>query len=223
VTMRMSCHQQKLQHSYTRFRRRLVAYSFRVLAVNETVRSVHILWLRVDRTRAFCSGLLLSDTAVRGRVRVSSPACATLTFAELAPRPPGPGVFESVLTVSYCVMHCCSMPHCSTGASSQRSATQSSTKITQRSTTSMTLVTPSKPPFQMRTAHKQWHTGSLSAYYGLCRGRHTTSPNASTSCALEDLFDDTVLSRHALRPMVVSWVSWAAKWTCRFGDEWDRL
>jgi hypothetical protein len=30
----------------------------------------------------------------------------------------------------HCVMHCCSMPHCSTGASSQRSVTQSSTKIT---------------------------------------------------------------------------------------------
>jgi hypothetical protein len=36
-----------------------------------------------------------------------------------------------------CVMHCCSMPHCSTGASSQRSATQSSTKITWRSTIAM--------------------------------------------------------------------------------------
>jgi hypothetical protein len=45
-------------------------------------------------------------------------------------------------------------------------------------------------------------------------------PSASAAYALGELFDDTVPSRHALRPMVDSWVGWAAKWTRRFGDEW---
>jgi hypothetical protein len=45
-------------------------------------------------------------------------------------------------------------------------------------------------------------------------------PTASAAFALGELFDDTVLSRHALRPMVDSWVGWSAKWTRRFGDEW---
>jgi hypothetical protein len=49
---------------------------------------------------------------------------------------------------------------------------------------------------------------------------HSVPPSASAAYALGELFDDTVLSRHALRPMVDSWVGWAAKWTRMFGDEW---
>ena len=44
--------------------------------------------------------------------------------------------------------------------------------------------------------------------------------SANAAYALGELFDITVHSRHALRPMVDSWVGWAVKWTRRFGDEW---
>ena len=41
--------------------------------------------------------------------------------------------------------------------------------------------------------------------------------------AMGKVFDDTVLSRHALRPLADSWVGWSSKWTRRFGDEWAKL
>jgi hypothetical protein len=46
--------------------------------------------------------------------------------------------------------------------------------------------------------------------------------NAVAAHALGRLFDSTVLSRHALRPVADSWIGWSTKWTRRFGNEWAR-
>ena len=46
--------------------------------------------------------------------------------------------------------------------------------------------------------------------------------SATAALALGLIFDDTVLSRHALRPLADSWVGWSVGWTRRFGDEWVR-
>jgi hypothetical protein len=67
-------------------------------------------------------------------------------------------------------------------------------------------------------AQAHWLTHRL--LWAMPWSAHSVPPSASGAYALGELFDDTVLSRHALRPMVDSWVGWAAKWTRRFGDEW---
>ena len=41
--------------------------------------------------------------------------------------------------------------------------------------------------------------------------------------ALGAIFDLTVLSRHAARPLADSWISWASRWTRRFGEAWSEL
>ena len=41
--------------------------------------------------------------------------------------------------------------------------------------------------------------------------------------ALGAIFDSTVLSRHASRPLADTWISWAARWTKSFGAEWTAL
>ncbi len=46
--------------------------------------------------------------------------------------------------------------------------------------------------------------------------------NAVAAHALGRLFDSTVLSRHALRPVSDSWIGWSTKRTRRFGNEWAR-
>jgi hypothetical protein len=43
--------------------------------------------------------------------------------------------------------------------------------------------------------------------------------NAVAARALGQIFDSTVLSRHAVRPMADAWVGWSVKWTRRFGEE----
>jgi hypothetical protein len=55
-----------------------------------------------------------------------------------------------------------------------------------------------------------------------CPGLHVTCPSAAAARALGQIFDSTVLSRHAVRPMADAWVGWSVKWTRRFGDEWAR-
>ena len=45
-------------------------------------------------------------------------------------------------------------------------------------------------------------------------------PSAAAARALGQIFDSTVLSRHAVRPMADAWVGWSVKWTRRFGEEW---
>jgi hypothetical protein len=49
-------------------------------------------------------------------------------------------------------------------------------------------------------------------------------PSAVAAHALGQIFDSTVLSRHAVRAMADAWVGWSesVKWTRRFGDEWAR-
>ena len=53
----------------------------------------------------------------------------------------------------------------------------------------------------------------------------TDTTSAAHRDAKGKVFDDTVLSRHALRPLADSWVlvGWPSKWTRRFGDEWAKL
>ena len=46
---------------------------------------------------------------------------------------------------------------------------------------------------------------------------------AASALALGQLFDSTILSRHALRPTADSWVSWARKWSEIFGGAWCDL
>jgi hypothetical protein len=47
-------------------------------------------------------------------------------------------------------------------------------------------------------------------------------PSAVAARALGQIFDSTVLSRHAVRPIADAWVGWSVKWTRRFkfGEEW---
>jgi len=47
--------------------------------------------------------------------------------------------------------------------------------------------------------------------------------SATAARALGTVFDGTTLSRHALRPLADSWVTWSHKWTCRFGATWAAL
>jgi hypothetical protein len=49
-------------------------------------------------------------------------------------------------------------------------------------------------------------------------------PSSVAARALGQIFDSTVLSRHAVRPMADAWVGWlgSVKWTRRFGEEWTR-
>jgi hypothetical protein len=47
--------------------------------------------------------------------------------------------------------------------------------------------------------------------------------SATAAHALGKVFDGTTLSRHALRPLADSWVTWSHKWTCLFGATWAAL
>ena len=47
--------------------------------------------------------------------------------------------------------------------------------------------------------------------------------DATAARALGTVFDRTILSRHALRPLADAWVTWSHKWTCRFGATWAAL
>ena len=47
--------------------------------------------------------------------------------------------------------------------------------------------------------------------------------SAAAARAIGAIFDQTVLSRHASRPLADTWVSWASKWTTRFGALWGEL
>jgi hypothetical protein len=47
--------------------------------------------------------------------------------------------------------------------------------------------------------------------------------SAFAASALGQIFDSTVLSRHAVRPVADALVGWSVKWTRRrFGEEWTR-
>ena len=41
--------------------------------------------------------------------------------------------------------------------------------------------------------------------------------SAAAAWTIGAIFDQTVLSRHASRPLADTWVSWASKWTKKFG------
>ena len=47
--------------------------------------------------------------------------------------------------------------------------------------------------------------------------------SAAAARTMGAIFDDTVLSRHASRPLADTWVSWASKWTKKFGALWGEL
>lgn len=47
--------------------------------------------------------------------------------------------------------------------------------------------------------------------------------DATAARALGTVFDRTILSRHALRPLADAWVTWSHRWTCRFGATWAAL
>ena len=47
--------------------------------------------------------------------------------------------------------------------------------------------------------------------------------SATAARALGIVFDGTTLSRHALRPLADSWVTWSHRWTCLFGATWAAL
>ena len=47
--------------------------------------------------------------------------------------------------------------------------------------------------------------------------------NATAAKILGAIFDQTILSRHASRPLADTWVSWAARWTTTFGAHWAEL
>ena len=47
--------------------------------------------------------------------------------------------------------------------------------------------------------------------------------SAAAARAIGAIFDQTVLSRHASRPLADTWVSWASKWTKKFGALWGEL
>ena len=47
--------------------------------------------------------------------------------------------------------------------------------------------------------------------------------SAAAARTMGAIFDETVLSRHASRPLADTWVSWASKWTKKFGALWGEL
>ena len=47
--------------------------------------------------------------------------------------------------------------------------------------------------------------------------------DAIAARALGAVFDATILSRHASRPLADSWVMWSVKWVKIFGDTWADL
>jgi hypothetical protein len=47
--------------------------------------------------------------------------------------------------------------------------------------------------------------------------------NAKAAKILGVIFDQTILSRHASRPLADTWISWAARWTTTFGAHWAEL
>jgi len=47
--------------------------------------------------------------------------------------------------------------------------------------------------------------------------------SAAAAWTIGAIFDQTVLSRHASRPLADTWVSWASKWTKKFGALWGEL
>ena len=47
--------------------------------------------------------------------------------------------------------------------------------------------------------------------------------NATAARTLGAIFDQTILSRHASRPLADTWISWAARWTTTFGAHWAEL
>ena len=47
--------------------------------------------------------------------------------------------------------------------------------------------------------------------------------DAAAARAFSGIFDQTVLSRHASRPLADTWIAWASKWTQTFGACWVEL
>ena len=47
--------------------------------------------------------------------------------------------------------------------------------------------------------------------------------SAAAARTIGAIFDQTVLSRHASCPLADTWVSWASKWTKKFGSLWGEL
>ena len=47
--------------------------------------------------------------------------------------------------------------------------------------------------------------------------------NARAARAIGTIFDETILSRHASRPLADTWIAWSSRLTKRFGAEWARL
>ena len=47
--------------------------------------------------------------------------------------------------------------------------------------------------------------------------------DAAAARAIGGIFDQTVLSRHASRPLADTWIAWASKWTQIFGSCWAEL
>jgi hypothetical protein len=66
-----------------------------------------------------------------------------------------------------------------------------------------------------------WLTHRLLWAFKLPWAARHVPPSAAAARALGQIFDSTVLSRHAVRPtsMADAWVGWSVKWTCRFGEE----
>ena len=72
----------------------------------------------------------------------------------------------------------------------------------------------------LASAEAVWLTHRL--LWALPWAARNVPSSATAALALGLIFDDTVLSRHALRPLADSWVGWSVGWTRRFGDEWAR-
>jgi hypothetical protein len=67
-----------------------------------------------------------------------------------------------------------------------------------------------------------WLTHRLRVLWSLPWAARHVFPSAAAARALGQVFDSTVLSRHAVQPMAGAWVGWSVKWPRQFKEEWAR-
>ena len=72
---------------------------------------------------------------------------------------------------------------------------------------------------ESREAH--WLTHRL--IWAMSRPAPAVPADAAAARAIGGIFDQTVLSRHASRPLADTWIAWASKWTQTFGTCWAEL
>ena len=71
----------------------------------------------------------------------------------------------------------------------------------------------------------RWLTGTYRLLWAMPWPATAVPADAAAARAIGGIFDQTVLSRHASRPLAdtCQWIAWASKWTQHFGAYWAEL